>query len=79
MTSMRSLFSATREQPLNTETGESPYTTMKAQFSVKKKMAKSEGVLQIENLEKGMAARFGVLAWRVPWAEVPGGLQSIGS
>ena len=52
---------------------------MKAQFSVEKKMAKSEGVLQIENLEKGMAARFGVLAWRVPWAEVPGGLQSIGS
>ena len=75
---MRSISSATREQPLNTETGESPHTTMKAQFSGKK-MAKSEGVLQIENLEKGMAARFGVLAWRVPWAEVPDGLQSMGS
>ena len=37
------------------------------------------GVLQIENLEKGMATHFGILAWRIPWAEVPGGLQSMGS
>lgn len=27
-------------------------------------MAKSEGVLQVENLEKGMAACFSVLAWK---------------
>ena len=30
-------------------------------------------------LEKGMAAHSSVLAWRVPWTEEPGGLQSIGS
>ena len=78
---MRSLYSATREQLLNTETVESPQTTMKDEFSGKKKnlMAKSEGVLQVENLEKGMAACFSVLAWRLPWAEAPGRLQSMGS
>ena len=27
-------------------------------------------------LEKGMAAR--ILAWRIPWMEEPGGLQSLG-
>ena len=26
-----------------------------------------------------MATHFSILAWRVPWAEEPGGLQSIGS
>ena len=25
-------------------------------------------------LEKGMATHFGVLAWRIPWTEEPGGL-----
>ena len=30
-------------------------------------------------LEKGMAIHFGVLAWRIPWTEKPGGLQSMGS
>ena len=30
-------------------------------------------------LEKGMATHSGVLAWRVPWTEEPGGLQSMGS
>ena len=29
-------------------------------------------------LEKGMAARSGILAWRIPWTEVLGGLQSTG-
>ena len=27
-------------------------------------------------LEKGMAAHSSILAWRIPWAEEPGGLQS---
>ena len=26
-----------------------------------------------------MAARSSVLAWRIPWTEEPGGLQSVGS
>ena len=27
-------------------------------------------------LEEGMATRPSILAWRIPWAEEPGGLQS---
>ena len=30
-------------------------------------------------LEQGMATHFSILAWRVPWTEEPGGLQSTGS
>ena len=30
-------------------------------------------------LEKGMAAHSSILAWEIPWAEEPGGLQSMGS
>ena len=30
-------------------------------------------------LEKGMATHFSILAWEIPWAEKPGGLQSMGS
>ena len=30
-------------------------------------------------LEKKMATHSSILAWRIPWAEEPGGLQSIGS
>ena len=29
-------------------------------------------------LEEGMATRSGILAWRTPWTEEPGGLQSMG-
>ena len=29
-------------------------------------------------LEKGMATYSSILAWRIPWTEVPGGLQSMG-
>ena len=30
-------------------------------------------------LEEGMATHSSVLAWRIPWTEEPGMLQSIGS
>ena len=30
-------------------------------------------------LEEGMAAHSSILAWRIPWTEEPGGLQSLGS
>ena len=30
-------------------------------------------------LEKGMATHSSILAWRMPWTEKPGGLQSMGS
>ena len=29
-------------------------------------------------LEEGTATRSSILAWRIPWTEAPGGLQSIG-
>ena len=31
------------------------------------------------HLEKGMAAHSSILAWRIPWTEEPGRLQSMGS
>ena len=34
---------------------------------------------QEDRLEKGMATHFSVLAWRIPWVEKLGGLQSRGS
>ena len=34
---------------------------------------------QEDSLEKGMATHSSILAWRIPWTEEPGGLQSIGS
>ena len=30
-------------------------------------------------LEKGKSTRSSILAWRIPWTEEPGGLQSMGS
>ena len=34
---------------------------------------------QEDPLEKEMATHSSILAWRVPWAEEPDGLQSMGS
>ena len=34
---------------------------------------------QEDPLEEGMATHCSVLAWRIPWTEEPGGLQSIES
>ena len=34
---------------------------------------------QEDPLEKEMATPYTILAWRIPWAEEPGGLQSMGS
>ena len=31
-----------------------------------------------EPLEEGMATHSSVLAWRIPWTEGPGGLESVG-
>ena len=33
---------------------------------------------QEDPLEEDMATHSGILAWRVPWTEQPGGLRSIG-
>ena len=34
---------------------------------------------QEDPLENGMATHSSILAWRIPWTEEPGGLQSMGS
>ena len=33
---------------------------------------------QEDPLEEGMATHTSILAWRIPWTEEPGGLQSMG-
>ena len=33
---------------------------------------------QEDPLEKGMTTHSSILAWRIPWTEEPGGLQSMG-
>ena len=33
---------------------------------------------QEDPLEKGMATHSSILAWKIPWTEEPGGLQSMG-
>jgi len=34
---------------------------------------------QEDPLEKGMTTHSSILAWKIPWTEEPGGLQSTGS
>ena len=34
---------------------------------------------QEDSLEKGIAIHSSILAWRIPWMEEPGGIQSTGS
>ena len=34
---------------------------------------------QKDSLEKEMATHFSILAWKIPWTENPGRLQSVGS
>ena len=34
---------------------------------------------RLGTLEEGMETHSSILAWEIPWAEEPGGLQSIGS
>ena len=34
---------------------------------------------QEDPLKKEMAIHFGILAWRIPWTEEPGGQWSVGS
>ena len=58
------------------------------QVSLETQMVKDLPVVQetrvwslgLENpLENGMATPSSILAWRIPWTEEPGGLQSMGS
>ena len=36
-------------------------------------------MIKTPTLKKGVAIHVSILAWRIPWTEEPGGLQSIGS
>ena len=38
-----------------------------------------QSLVQEDPLEKGMATHSGILAWRIPWPEKPGGLQPMWS
>ena len=50
---------------------------------VKNQPAKQEmGVRSLgseDPLEEGVSTQSSILAWRIPWTEEPGGLQSMGS
>ena len=50
--------------------------TIKNPLTMHKTWVRSLG--QEDPLEKGMATHSSTLAWRIPWIEEPGGLQSIG-
>ena len=54
-------------------------TTNKNKKLKKKKETQVQFLGQEDPLEKGMAIHSRILAWRIPWTEEPGGLQSIGS
>ena len=45
----------------------------------KKEFQAQENKESQEQLEKEMATHSSILAWRIPWTEEPGGLQSMGS
>ena len=49
---------------------------------VKKPLAMQETQVrflgQEEPLEEGIATHSNILAWRIPWTEEPGGVQSMG-
>ena len=37
-----------------------------------------QSLTEEDSLEKDMATHSSILAWRIPWTEEPGGLQSMG-
>ena len=51
--------------------------TVKNQAAMQESQVQSLG--QEDPLEKGMATHSSILAWRIPWTQEPGGLQSMGS
>ena len=51
--------------------------TIKSLSAMQKNQVQSLGWEDL--LEKEMATHLNILAWKVPWTEEPGGLQSMGS
>ena len=50
--------------------------TVKNLPAVQETRVRSPG--QEDPLEEGMATHSSILAWRIPWTEEPGGLESMG-
>ena len=50
--------------------------TVKCLFAMQETWVQSLG--QEDPLDKEMATHSSILAWRTPWVEEPGGLQSVG-
>ena len=61
---------------------DSLYGASKVTLVVKNLPAKQETQVQSldgeDPLEEGIATHASILAWRIPWTEEPGGLQSMG-
>ena len=59
-----------------------PFGTSLVAQVVKNSLAMQEIWVQSQGwedpLEEGMATHANILAWRIPWTEEPGGLQSMG-
>ena len=64
-----------------------PWTTACQAYLVAQRLKRLPGMRetqvqslgQEDPLEKEMATHSSILAWRIPWTEEPGGLQSMGS
>ena len=50
---------------------------VKNSFAMQETRVRSLG--QEDFLKKGIATHSSILAWRIPWTEKPGGIQSMGS
>ena len=51
----------------------------KAKSSLVMQETQVQSLGQEDSLEEAMATHSNILAWRIPWTEEPGGLQSMGS
>ena len=51
--------------------------TVKRLFEMRETQVRSLG--REDSLENEMATHSSILAWKIPWIEEPGGLQSMGS
>ena len=49
------------------------------QKSVNEEGGESEGVNSLQLIKEEMAPHSSTPAWKIPWTEEPGGLQSLGS
>jgi len=71
-----------REKCVQTDIWGGPWTSLVAQMVKPLPTTRETRVRSLgweDPLEKEMATHSSVLAWRIPWMEEPGGLQSMGS